>query len=39
MTKLRGIIGVQKLYAVKTNSGGDKRKYGVTFKLVAAECA
>ena len=38
MTKHRMIIEVQKLYAMKTTSGGDKRKYGVTVKLVAAEC-
>ena len=39
MTKHRMIIEVQKLYAMKTNSGGDKRKYGVTVRLVAAECS
>ena len=38
MTKHRMIIEVQKLYAMKTSSGGDKRKYGVTVRLVAAEC-
>ena len=38
MTKHRMITEVQKLYAMKTTSGGDKRKYGVTVKLVAAEC-
>ena len=38
MTKHRMIIDVQKLYAMKTASGGDKRKYGVTVRLVAAEC-
>ena len=38
MTKHRMILEVQKLYAMKTNSGGDKRKYGITVKLVAAEC-
>ena len=38
MTKHRVIIEVQKLYAMKTNSGGEKRKYGITVKLVAAEC-
>ena len=38
-TKHRMIIEVQKLYAMKTNSGGDKRKYGVTVRLVAAECS
>ena len=38
MTEHRMIIQVQKIYAMKTASGGDKRKYGVTLKLVAAEC-
>jgi hypothetical protein len=38
MTKHRMILEVQKLYAMKTTSGGEKRKYGVTVKLVAAEC-
>ena len=38
MTKHRMIIDVQKLYAMKTSPGGDKRKYGVTVRLVAAEC-
>ena len=38
MTKHRMIIEVQKLYAMKTTSGGEKRKYGITVKLVAAEC-
>jgi hypothetical protein len=38
MTKHRMIIEVQKLYAMKTSTGNDKRKYGITVKLVAAEC-
>ena len=38
MTKHRMIIEVQKLYAMKTTSGGEKRKYGIAVKLVAAEC-
>ncbi len=38
MTKHRMITEVQKLYAMKTTSGGDNRKYGDTAKLVAAEC-
>ena len=38
MTKHRMITEVQKLYAMKTTSGGEKRKYGITVKLVAAEC-
>ena len=35
MTKHRMII---EAHAMKTTSGGDKRKYGVIVKLVAAEC-
>jgi hypothetical protein len=38
MTKHRMVLEVQKLYAMRTNSGGDKGKYGITVKLVAAEC-
>ena len=38
MTKHRVIVELQKLYAMKTISGGEKRKYGITVKLVAAEC-
>ena len=38
MTKHRMITEVQKLYAMKTTSGGEKRNYGITVKLVAAEC-
>jgi hypothetical protein len=38
LTKHRMILEVQKVYAMKTASGGDKRKYGVNIKLVAAEC-
>ena len=39
LTKHRMIIELQKLYAMKTNSGREKRKYGVTVKLVAVERA
>ncbi len=38
MAKHRVILETRMIYAMKTNSGGDKRKYGVTVKLVAAEC-
>ncbi len=38
MTKHRMIAEVHKLYAMKTNSGSDKPKCGITIKLVAAEC-
>ncbi len=39
MTKHGMIIQIQKLYAMKTASGGDRRKYGLTVKLIAAECS
>ncbi len=39
MTNRRMITEVQQLYAMRANSGSDKCKYGVTIKLVAAECA
>ena len=38
MTQHRMITESQKLYAMKNTSGGEKRKYGITVKLVAAEC-
>ena len=38
MTNHRMITEVQKIYAMKTTSGGEKRKYGITVKLVADEC-
>jgi hypothetical protein len=38
MTKHRVIVEVQKLYGRNTTSGCEKRKYGITVKLVAAEC-
>ena len=38
LTKHRMILEVQKIYAMKNSSGGEKRKYGVTVKLVATEC-
>jgi len=38
LTKHRMILEVQKVYAMKTAAGSEKRKYGVNIKLVAAEC-
>ena len=38
LTKHRMIIEVQKVYAMKNGSGGDKRKYGISLKMVAVEC-
>ena len=38
LTKHRMIVQFQKLYAMKTSSGSEKRKYGITLKLVAVEC-
>jgi len=38
LTKHRMILEFHKLYAMKTSSGKDKRKYGLTVKLLLAEC-
>ena len=38
LTKHRMILEFQKLYAMKTSSGNEKRKYGVTVKLLLVEC-
>lgn len=38
LSRHRMIMELQKVYAMKTNSGGVKKKYGVTVKLVAVEC-
>ena len=37
LTKVRFIINIDRLYLMK-NLGGDKKKYGVCIKIVAAEC-
>ena len=37
LTKVRFIINVDRLYLMK-NQAGDKKKYGVCIKIVAAEC-
>ena len=38
LTKHRMILEFQKLYAMKTSSGKEKRKYGLTVKLLMVEC-
>ena len=38
MTKHKMAIRLQKLYAMKTASGGERRKYGVSLSLVGVEC-
>lgn len=38
LTKHRMILEFQKLYAMKTSSGKEKRKYGLTVKLLLVEC-
>ena len=38
MTKHRMVIHFCKLYAMKTSSGNEKKKYGITLKAVAIEC-
>lgn len=38
LTKHRTIFELQKIYAMKNGSGGDKRKYGLSLKMVAVEC-
>lgn len=38
MTKHRIIIHFSKLYAMKTSSGNEKKKYGIVLKATAIEC-
>ena len=38
MSKHRMVIHFSKLYAMKTSSGSDKRKYGIVLKATAVEC-
>ena len=38
MTKHRMVINFSKLYAMRTSSGNEKNKYGITLKAVAIEC-
>ena len=37
-TKHRMVINFSKLYAMKTSSGNEQNKYGITLKAVAIEC-
>ena len=39
MTKHRMVIEFSKRYAMKTSSGNEKKKYGITLKAVAIECS
>ena len=39
MTKHRIVINFSKLYAVKTSSGNEKKKYGIVLKAIAIECS
>ena len=39
LTKHRMAIQFSKLYAMKTASGGEKRKYGIILKAFAVECS
>ena len=39
MTKHRVVTNFSKLYAMKTSSGHEKKKYGITLKAVAIECS
>ncbi|MFM7978739.1 MAG: hypothetical protein ACKPKO_05435, partial [Candidatus Fonsibacter sp.] len=39
MTKHRMVINFSKLYAMKTSSGNEKKKYGAVLKAIAIECS
>ena len=39
MTKHRMVINLSKLYAMKTSSGNENKKYVITLKAVAIECS
>ena len=39
MTQHRIVINFSKLYAMKTSSGHEKKKYGIVLKAVAIECS
>ena len=39
MTKHRMAINFSKLYAMKTSSGNENKKHGITLKAVAIECS
>ena len=38
LSKHRPIIHINKLHSMKSNNGGDKKKYGLSLKLTAVEC-
>ena len=38
MTKHRMVMNFSKLYAMKTSSGNEKKKYGIVLKAIATEC-
>ena len=38
MAKHRIVINFSKLYAMKTSSGNEKKKYGITLQALAIEC-
>ena len=38
MTKHRMVIQVSRMYAMKTSSGSEKKKYGIILKVYAVEC-
>ena len=39
MTKHRMVINFSKLYAMKTSSGNENKKYGIVLKATAIECS
>ena len=39
MTKHRMVINFSKLYAMKTSSGNEQKKYGIVLKATAIECS
>ena len=39
MTKHRMVINYGKLYAMKTSSGNEKKKYRIVLKATAIECS
>ncbi len=38
MTKHRLVIHMNRLYSMKNQAGGEKRRYGIALKLAAMEC-
>ena len=39
MSKHRFIVHINKLYSMKSNNGGDKKKYGLSLTITAVECS